>query len=85
MRRASVSLRLALGLAAAIVAPAAAAEPGLLVTVGEVTDTTAVVWVRGVTWGEVTVRYEPIGRGAATEGGSPTGARGDIRVGRAAT
>ena len=80
MRRASVSLRLALGLAAAIVAPAAAAEPGLLVTVGELTVSTEMLWVRGVTWGEVTVRYEPIGRGPATEGGSPTGARGDIRV-----
>ncbi len=80
MRRASVSLCLALVLAAASVAPAAAAEPSLLVTVGEVTDTTAVVWVRGATWGEVTVRYEPIGRGPATEGGNPTGARGDIRV-----
>ena len=80
MRRASDSLRLALGLAAAIVAPAAAAEPGLLVTVGEVTDTTAMVWVRGVTWGEVTVRYEPLGRSAAVEGGTPAGARGENRV-----
>ena len=40
----------------------------MLVTVGEVTDTTAVVWVRGVTWGEVSVRYEPLGRPAAVEG-----------------
>jgi len=53
MRRASVSLRLALLLAAAVVSPASAAEPGLLVTVGEVTDTAAVMWVRGVAWGEV--------------------------------
>lgn len=80
MRRASVSLRLALVLAAAVVVPAAAAEPGLLVTVGEVTDTTAVVWVRGVAWGEVGVRYEPIGRAAAVPDGAPTGARGEIRV-----
>jgi len=75
-----MSLRLALVLAGAIVSPAAAAEPGLLVTVGEVTDTTAVVWVRGVTWGEVTVRYEPLGRPAVVEGGTPAGARGEIRV-----
>ena len=77
MRRASV-LGLALLLIARLVA-AAAAEPELLVTVGEVTDTSAVVWVRGVSWGEVTVRYEPIRRAPAAEAG-PTGARGDIRV-----
>ena len=81
LQRASRSLRLALVLAGAIVSPAAAAEPGLLVTVGEVTDTTAVVWVRGVTWGEVTVRYAPIGRAPADEGGAGAGARGEIRVG----
>ena len=80
MRHASVSLRLALLLAAAVVSPASAAEPGLLVTVGEVTDTAAVVWVRGVAWGEVTVRYEPLGRAPAAEGGTPAGARGEIRV-----
>ncbi|HKC07718.1 MAG TPA: alkaline phosphatase D family protein [Methylomirabilota bacterium] len=78
MRRASTVLGLALLLAARLVA-AAAAEPDLLVTVGEVTDTSAVVWVRGVSWGEVTVRYEPLGRAAAAEAG-PAGARGDIRV-----
>ena len=58
---------------------AAAAEPGLLVTVGEVTDTSAVVWVRGVSWGEVAVRYAPLTRPA---GAGPTaGARAEIRVG----
>ncbi|HVC64228.1 MAG TPA: alkaline phosphatase D family protein, partial [Candidatus Dormibacteraeota bacterium] len=80
LQRASVSLRLALALAGAIVSPAAAAEPGLLVTVGEVTDTTAVVWVRGVTWGEVSVRYEPLGRAPGAAGETPAGARGEIRV-----
>lgn len=80
MRRASTVLGLALLLAARLVATAAAAEPELLVTLGEVTDTSAVVWVRGVSWGEVTVRYEPIGRGPAPETGTPAGARGDIRV-----
>ena len=80
LQRASVSLRLALALAGAIVLPAAAAEPGLLVTVGEVTDTTAVVWVRGVTWGEVSVRYEPLGRAPGAAGETPAGARGEIRV-----
>ena len=40
---------------------------------GEVTDTSAVVWVRGVTWGEVTVRYEPVGRGPAAEAGAARG------------
>ncbi len=42
---------LGLLLVAALGAPAAAAEPGLLVTVGEVTDTSAVIWVRGVACG----------------------------------
>jgi len=77
MRCASGSLRLALlgtAVAVAVVSPAAAAEPGPLVTVGEVTDTAAVMWVRGVAWGEVSVRFEPI------EGGPAAGARGEIRV-----
>ncbi|HEX5528202.1 MAG TPA: alkaline phosphatase D family protein [Methylomirabilota bacterium] len=73
-------LLLALSLAAAVgVGPTAAAERGLLVTVGEVTDTSAVVWVRGVAWGEVTVRYAPVTR-AADAGAPPLGARGEIRV-----
>jgi len=78
MRRAAAVLGLALLLAARLVA--AAAEPLVLVTVGEVTDTSAVVWVRGVSWGEVVVRYEPIGRAPAAETGAPAGARGEIRV-----
>lgn len=56
----------------ALVFPAGAAGPGLLVTVGEVTDTAAVLWVRGSTWGRVDVRYEPAAGGTA--------ARGEIRV-----
>jgi hypothetical protein len=54
MRRAAPVLGLALLLAARLVA--AAAEPVVLVTVGEVTDTSAVVWVRGISWGEVVGR-----------------------------
>ena len=73
MRRALLVLGLVFALAAP---PAAAAEPDILVTVGEVTDTSAVVWVRGVAWGEVTVRYAPV-----TPGAGPTpSARGQIRV-----
>ncbi|HSL50243.1 MAG TPA: alkaline phosphatase D family protein [Candidatus Deferrimicrobiaceae bacterium] len=79
MRGAAVLIRLAWVVAAATAAPAAAAPPGLLVTVGEVTDTAAVVWVRGVTWGEVTVRYEPVAR-PAPAAGAAAGARGAIRV-----
>lgn len=80
MHRASPSLRLALLLVAALAAPAAAAEPGLLVTVGEVTDTAAMVWVRGVAWGEVTVRYEPVPRPTDSPSAPAGGARGEIRV-----
>ena len=72
--------RAALLLVAALAGPAAAATPGPLVTVGEVTDTTAVIWVRGVTWGQVTVRYEPILPGSAGDGASTAGVRGEIRV-----
>jgi alkaline phosphatase D len=82
MRRARATLRLAL-LLAVVCSPAAAAEPGLLVTVGEVTDTTAVVWVRGIAWGEVTVRWEPVGRAPATPSETSDGARRSIRVGPA--
>ena len=75
----AVFLLLVLSLAAPLVGPAAGAERGLLVTVGEVTDTSAVVWVRGVAWGEVTVRYAPVTR-PADAGAAPLGARGEIRV-----
>jgi alkaline phosphatase D len=80
MRRAAAAIGLAVLLGAGL--PAAATEPELLVTVGEVTDTGAVIWVRGIAWGEVTVRYErlpPVP--AAGGGGEPAGARGEIRVG----
>ena len=80
MRRAPQLIRLALLLAAVLASPAAAAEPGLLVTVGEVTDASAVIWVRGVAWGEVSIRYEPVPRATDPPPAGPAGARGDIRV-----
>ena len=55
-------------------------SPALLVTVGEVTDASAVVWVRGVSWGEVTVRYAPVIRAPDGAAGPPVSARGQIRV-----
>ncbi|HET7876205.1 MAG TPA: alkaline phosphatase D family protein [Methylomirabilota bacterium] len=55
--------RLAVPLLLVLAAAAQAGEPGLLVTVGEVTDTAAVVWVRGQSWGRVTLRYAPAGGG----------------------
>jgi alkaline phosphatase D len=73
-------MRVRLALAGLLVLGAAlpaAAASGLLVTVGEVTDTAAVVWVRGVAWGEVAVHYEPV----AGPGTPAPEARGDeIRV-----
>ncbi len=55
-----MTARLALVLLLLLAAPATAAdEPALLVTVGEVTDTSAVLWVRGQTWGRVMLRYAP--------------------------
>ncbi|MGH7366411.1 MAG: alkaline phosphatase D family protein [Candidatus Rokuibacteriota bacterium] len=80
MPRVRVTIRLALLLAAALVGPAAAATPHPLVTVGEVTDTTAVMWVRGVTWGQVTVRYGPVLPDGGGEGGGSMRAHGRIRV-----
>jgi alkaline phosphatase D len=80
MRRAPRLIWLGLLLAVLLVAPAAAVEPGLLVTVGEVTDTSAVIWVRGVAWGEVGIRYEPVPRDSEPPPTGPVGARGDIRV-----
>ena len=73
-------IRLGILLAALFVAPAAAVEPEPLVTVGEVTDTAAVIWVRGITWGEVSIRYEPVPRASAPPPTEPVGARGDVRV-----
>lgn len=81
MPRASRLIRLALLGAVALVSPAPAAGPELLVTVGEVTDTAAVVWVRGIAWGEVSVRYEAVPPPPGGEGGAGAGARGDVRVG----
>src|SRR6266511_6350402 len=53
-----MTLRLALVLLLFLPIPSAAAEvPALLVTIGDVTDTSAVVWARGQTWGRLTVRY----------------------------
>lgn len=75
MPRASRLLCLAAVLAA-LVSPALGAEPGLLVTVGEVTDTSAVVWVRGIAWGEVSVRYE-----ASSPEAAGRSARNEVRVG----
>jgi len=80
MRRPSHLIRLGILLAALLAAPAAAVEPGLLVTVGEVTDTSAVIWVRGIAWGEVGIRYEPMPRASDPPPTGPAGARGDIRV-----
>jgi alkaline phosphatase D len=80
MRGVPLLIRLACLVAAAVAAPAAAVPAGLLVTVGEVTDTAAVVWVRGATWGEVTVRYEPV-HPATSLARTPAGSRGSIRVG----
>jgi alkaline phosphatase D len=57
--------RMALVLLLLAASAGAAEEPGLLVTVGEITDTTALLWTRGVAWGRVAVRFSPIG--AATE------------------
>ena len=47
------------------VPPALASSP-LLVTVGEVTDTSAVVWGRGFELGTLTVEYAPAAGGSAT-------------------
>ena len=80
MRRAPKLIQLGLLLAALFTASAAAVEPGLLVTVGEVTDTSAVMWVRGVAWGEVGIRYEPVPRPSDPSPAGPAGARGEVRV-----
>ncbi len=64
--------RLGLALLLALAQAASAAAPELLVTVGEVTDSSAVVWVRGRSWGRVSVRY------AAS--GATTPSRGEVGV-----
>jgi alkaline phosphatase D len=78
MRGASLLSWLVAVLALAGASPATAAPPSLLVTVGEVTDTSATVWLRGIAWGEVTVRYESVPLAPAT-GAVPAGAR-SVRV-----
>jgi alkaline phosphatase D len=56
---------LAVGVAAVLLLPGIAAltTAGLLVTVGEVTATSAVFWTRSVAAGDVSVEYGPIGGG----------------------
>jgi alkaline phosphatase D len=58
-----LAARVALAFVLVLAAAAAGGEPPLLVTVGDVTDSSAVVWVRGQTWGRVILRYAPEGRG----------------------
>jgi alkaline phosphatase D len=48
-------------LAATVASPRAAVDEGLLVTVGEVTATSAVVWVRSATGRDVALEYGPVG------------------------
>jgi alkaline phosphatase D len=75
-------LLLAAALSALAVAPAPAADSRLLVTVGEVTDTAASVWVRGITWGPVSVRYQPIPAEASRADPDWAGsAAAEVRVG----
>ncbi len=60
-----IALRAIIAAAAAILllpAGASLTTAGVLVTVGEVTPTSAVVWTRGVREGDVTVEYGPVGR-----------------------
>jgi len=80
MRPASRLIGLGLLAAVTLAAPAVAGEPALLVTVGEVTDTSAVIWVRGVSWGEVGIRYEPVPRPGDAPVPEVAGARGEVRV-----
>lgn len=68
--------RLLLVLLVVAVPASGAGEPPVLVTVGEVTDTSAVVWVRGHSWGKVTVRYRVAGK--------PEEKRGEVTVSPAA-
>lgn len=68
------ALSVGLGLA---VLPAFADSP-LLVTVGEVTDASAVVWVRGFDESPVTVEYRPETRGASSSASVPVARSGDF-------
>jgi alkaline phosphatase D len=72
---------LALVLLALLWAAGDAAAPGLLVTVGEVSETTAVVWARPPAEGEVTVQARPASGGAAVKAAARASAtRGDQTV-----
>ncbi len=67
---------LAVGLCLAVL-PAFADSP-LLVTVGEVTDRSAVVWVRGFEESRVTVEYRPEAGGSSTTPALTVGRSGDF-------
>ena len=58
----------ALVLVLALALAGAASEPGLLVTTGEVTATTAVVWVRSDNRGEISIEARPTGGDGAVTG-----------------
>jgi alkaline phosphatase D len=64
-----------LALVVLLVAGGGAAAPGLLVTVGEVTATTAVVWARSPSDAEVAVEARPAAGGAALKGAAKASAR----------
>jgi alkaline phosphatase D len=59
------------------VAPAGATPEPLLVAVGEVTDTSAVAWVRGIAAGEVSLEYAAAG-GPATRAALSVGSGSDL-------
>jgi alkaline phosphatase D len=70
------------GLLAALLLAAAAAgaadRAGPLVTVGEVTDAAAVLWLRGTAPGPVEVRWGPAGQAPAGRAEVPVDAGGDL-------
>lgn len=59
-----IALRAIAAVAAILLLPGGSSltTAGLLVTVGDVTPTSAVVWTRGVADGDVAVEYAPLGR-----------------------
>ncbi|HEY3185899.1 MAG TPA: hypothetical protein VGJ70_00400 [Solirubrobacteraceae bacterium] len=59
-----IALRAVAAVAAILLLPGGSSltTAGLLVTVGDVTPTSAVVWTRGVADGDVAVEYAPLGR-----------------------
>ena len=64
-----------LGLVVPLLVAGAAGAAGLLVTVGEVTETTAVVWARPPGEGEVTVEARAAAGGPAVRGGATASAK----------